>query len=235
MTSIWREKGDKSHDIYLEIKWKKKLWHQFGDKMEEKVMTSIWRENGRKSYDINLERKWRQEVWHQLGEKRETKRLWHQFGEKKNQMSWHQNESCFAHQCICSVIYFPSLFFSLKWSPYFIKRLSLQDDEVPMERIPHGTVVKKTPLPHQTPTSAVFTSKARSAVAESGGGSLNAGTAMQTGVGSTVKPVGTAHSQQVARATAGKGVGGFCVNSALTWSPESKSTAGQWTFFIKPG
>ena len=85
---------------------------------------------------------------------------------------------------------------------------------------------KDPPLPHQTPMSTVFTSKARSAVAESGGGSLNAGTTMQTGVGSTVKPVGTAHSQQAARATAGKGVGGFRVNSALTWSPESKSTSG---------
>ena len=36
-------KGVIGHDIYLEIKGKKKLWPQFGERRETKVMTSIWR------------------------------------------------------------------------------------------------------------------------------------------------------------------------------------------------
>ena len=70
MRSIWRENGRKSYDVNLERKWRQRLWHQFGEKRETKVMTSIWREKGDKSFitsawgekgdkgcDINLEKK----------------------------------------------------------------------------------------------------------------------------------------------------------------------------------
>ena len=63
-------KGVIGHEINLERKWKKKLWRQFGEKMETKVMASIWREKGDKSYDINLERKGRQKFYNiSLGRK----------------------------------------------------------------------------------------------------------------------------------------------------------------------
>ena len=62
----------------------------------------------------------------------------------------------------------------------------------------------------------ILTSKARSAVTQSGGRPLNAGPPMEAGVGATVETVGTAHSQQAAGASAREGVGGFAVHSALT-------------------